>query len=32
MFSENDSKKVFSSFVIATFKKNENWMMSKTKF
>jgi hypothetical protein len=29
MFFENDSKMVFSSFLIATFFKNENCMMSK---
>ncbi len=32
MFSQNDSKKMFSSFLIATFLKNENCMMSKIKF
>jgi hypothetical protein len=32
VFFENDSKKVFSSFLIAIFLKNENCMMSKTKF
>jgi hypothetical protein len=31
-FFENDSKKVFSSFRIATFFKNGNCMMSKNKF
>jgi hypothetical protein len=32
MFFQNDSKKTFSSFLIATFLKNESCMMSKIKF